>query len=128
MPQTKPVELTDVQFYALQMLTEQRGVNLIQLADVIGDMTPQGLEFMRRLGDPSHEALTTFLSTARPETFKFLAEARDFEIEKLRDGLRMVVAFQMVGRAVRNGTVLLFGTFVGMALIWDKVAAWLKSR
>lgn len=40
----------------------------------------------------------------------------------------MVVAFQMAGRAVRNGTVLVFGAIVGMALVSDEVAARLKSR
>lgn len=128
MAQTKPVELTDVQFYALQMLTEQRGVNLIQLADVIGDMTPQGLEFMRRLGDPSHGALTNFLSQAKPETLTFLTDLRKEEVGTLQSGIRIVVALQLIGWILKWGLGGLVALFVTVAALGEKVSVWLKFR
>jgi hypothetical protein len=125
---TKPVELTDAQFIALQMLTEQRGANLIQLADLIGDMNPDGLEFLRRLGDPRFEPMTDFFTQAEPETFKFLTKVRPEEIETLKEGIRLVVAIQLLGRVGKWSAVTLFSAFVGAILIWEKVAAWLKAR
>jgi hypothetical protein len=49
---TKSVDLTEPQRVLLTTLTDQRVANLINLADVIGDMNVDGLEFLRRLGDP----------------------------------------------------------------------------
>jgi hypothetical protein len=128
MAQTKPVELTDVQFYALQMLTEQRGVNLIQLADLIGDMNPQGLEFMRRLGDPSHEALTGFLSQAKPDTLRFLTDLRKEEVGTLQSGIRIVVALQLIGWILKWGLGGLIALFLTVAALGEKVSVWLKLR
>jgi hypothetical protein len=126
--QTKPVELTDGQLYALTMLSEQRGARLIQTADLIGDMNADGLEFMRRLGDPRFEPLTRFLANAKPETLTFLTEARADEIKNLQEGIRLVVALQLLGRIGKWGAVTFFGVFVSMIFIWEKVATWLKAR
>lgn len=128
MPNSKPVELTDEQFALLQMLSTQRVANLVQLVDLIGDMNHDGLEFLRRLGDPRYEAMTKFLAKAEPQTFEFLAQAQDRDITTLNEGLRLVSAFQLVGRVMRVAIITVFGTFVGMTLIWDKVSIWLKGR
>jgi hypothetical protein len=128
MPHTKPVELTDGQLFALTMLSEQRGANLIQTADLIGDMNADGLEFLRRLGDPRYDALTRFLASAKPETLTFLTEARPEEVLNLQEGIRLVVAIQLLGRISKWGAVTFFGVFVSMILIWEKVAGWLKAR
>ena len=128
MAQTKPVELTEPQRVLLTTLTDQRVSNLLNLADIIGDMNADGLEFLRRLGDPRFEPLTKFLGHAKPETLTFLTDARPEEVANLQEGIRLVVAVQLIGRIGRWAVITFFGMFVGMALIWDKVAAWLKSR
>ena len=128
MPGHTPVDMTAAQLAALTMLTEQRGLNLLQLADIIGDMTPRGLEFLRRLGDPSHDDLTEFLLHAEPETLKFLGDLREEEVATLKDGIRLVVAVQLLGRVGKWSVVTLFGALVGSILIWEKVTTWLKAR
>lgn len=95
---TKSVDLTEPQRVLLTTLTDQRVANLINLADVIGDMNVDGLEFLRRLGDPRFAALTNFLSHAKPETLVFLTEARPEEVANLEEGIRLVVALQLLGR------------------------------
>lgn len=125
---TKSVDLTDPQRVLLTTLTDQRVANLLNLADVIGDMNADGLEFLRRLGDPRFEALTNFLSHAKPETLVFLTEARPEEVANLEEGIRLVVALQLLGRVGKWSIVTLFSAFVGTILIWDKVTAWLKAR
>jgi hypothetical protein len=125
---TKSVDLTEPQRVLLTTLTDQRVVNLLSLADLIGDMNADGLEFLRRLGDPRFEALTNFLSHAKPETLTFLTEARPDEVANLQEGIRLVVAIQLLGRVGKWSVVTLFSAFVGAILIWDKVSAWLKGR
>ncbi|UFS77236.1 hypothetical protein LPB73_07620 [Tardiphaga sp. 37S4] len=124
----KSVDLTEPQRVLLTMLTDQRVANLLNLSDIIGDMNADGLEFLRRLGDPRFEALTNFLSHAKPETLTFLTEARPEEVANLQEGIRLVVALQLLGRISKWGAVTFFGVFVSMVLIWEKVSAWLKAR
>ncbi|SNS35728.1 hypothetical protein SAMN05216374_0959 [Tardiphaga sp. OK246] len=125
---TRPVDLTEPQRVLLTTLTDQRVANLLSLADIIGDMNADGLEFLRRLGDPRFEALTNFLSHTKPETLTFLTEARPEEVANLQEGIRLVVALQLLGRISKWGAVTFFGVFVSMVLIWEKVSAWLKAR
>jgi hypothetical protein len=125
---TTPVDLTEPQRVLLTTLTDQRVLHLLNLADIIGDMNADGLEFLRRLGDPRFEALTNFLSHAKPETLTFLTEARPEEVANLQEGIRLVVALQLLGRISKWGAVTFFGVFVSMVLIWEKVSAWLKAR
>ena len=125
---TKSVELTDPQHVLLKTLTDQRVLHLLNLADIIGDMNADGLEFLRRLGDPRFEALTNFLAHAKPETLTFLTEARPEEVSNLQEGIRLVVALQLLGRISKWGAVTFFGVFVSMVLIWEKVSTWLKAR
>ncbi|WP_441229392.1 hypothetical protein AB7828_03410 [Tardiphaga sp. 215_C5_N2_1] len=63
---TRPVHLTEPQRVLLTTLTDQRVANLLSLADIIGDMNADGLEFLRRLGDPRFEALTIFCRMRSP--------------------------------------------------------------
>lgn len=128
MPHSKPVELTDGQLYALTTLSEQRGANIIQLADLVGDMNADGLEFLRRLGDPRHEALTNFLSRAKAETLTFLAEDRPEEIDNLQAGLRIVVSIQLIGRILKWSVVGFLMFFAAAATFGEKVSTWLKVR
>jgi hypothetical protein len=125
---TKPVELTEPQRVLLATLTDQRVANLLNLSDIIGDMNSDGLEFLRRLGDPRFEPLTNFLSHAKPETLVFLTEARPEEVANLQEGIRLVVAIQLLGRVGKWSVVTLFGAFMSAILVWDKVSAWLKGR
>jgi hypothetical protein len=125
---TTPVDLTEPQRVLLTTLTDQRVLHLLNLADIIGDMNTDGLEFLRRLGDPRFDALTNFLSHAKPETLTFLTEARPEEVANLQEGIRLVVALQLLGRISKWGAVTFFGVFVSMILIWEKVSAWLKAR
>src|SRR6218665_3813249 len=111
---SKSVELTEPQHVLLKTLTDQRVANLLGLADIIGDMNADGLEFLRRLGDPRFEALTNFLSHAKPETLTFLTEARPEEVANLQEGIRLVVALQLLGRISKWGAVTFFGVFVSM--------------
>jgi hypothetical protein len=128
MPGHKPVDMTEAQLAALTMLTEQRGLNLLQLSDIIGDMTPMGLEFLRRLGDPSHAELTRFLTQAHPETFDLLADLREDEVETLKSGIKIVVAIKIVGTLMKWGLGGLIAAFITMATVGKEVSAWLKLR
>src|SRR4051812_6950894 len=128
MPGHKPVEMTEAQLAALTMLSEGRGVRLLQLADLIGDMTPMGLEFLRRLGDPSHAELTRFLTQADSDTFDLLAELREDEVETLKSGIKIVVAIKIVGTLLKWGLGGLIAAFITMATVGKEVSAWLKLR
>jgi hypothetical protein len=49
-------------------------------------------------------------------------------VANLEEGIRLVVALQLLGRVGKWSVVTLFSAFVGTILIWDKVTAWLKAR
>lgn len=128
MPGHKPVDMTEAQFAALTMLAEGRGVRLIQLADLIGDMTPMGLEFMRRLGDPSHANLTAFLTQADAKTYKLLTDLREDEVATLKSGIKIVVAFKLVGTILKWGLGGLIAMFLTMATFGKELLTWLNHR
>lgn len=105
-------EITQAQWATLVALTDQRCTNLLDAADFIADLPEETRDFLRQ---------------AKPETLEFLRDARPEEIGKLKDGIQLVVATQLLGRVGRWTVVTLFGTFMGMLLLWDKVAAWWKG-
>ncbi len=63
----------DVVQWRLKMMTTQRFANLLEVADIVGDMQADGIEIIRKLGDPEYRNLRKFLREGRPETFEFLA-------------------------------------------------------
>jgi hypothetical protein len=87
----------------------------------------RGLEFLRRLGDPRFEPLTNFLAHAKPETLTFLTEARPEEVANLQEGIRLVVAIQLLGESASGASSLYSAPIVGAILNWDKLAAWRKG-
>lgn len=112
----------DVLKWRLRMMTTQRFANLLEVADVVGDMDAEGVEFLRRIGGREGDNMRRFLREAKPETFEFLAELRKDELEELGNAIENARAFRRAGRLVRWGIVTLFGAFVGMSIIWDKVS------
>ena len=116
----------DIVPWRLKMMTTQRFANLMEVADVIGDMSSDGTEMLRKLGDPAYANMRKFLRDGRPETFEFLSGLRKDELEELNNAIENARAFRRAGKLVRWGIVTLFGTFVGMTFVWDKLAAWMK--
>lgn len=109
------------------MLSEPRGLSLLQLADVIGDMTPMGLEFLRRLGDPSHKGLTEFLTQADAKTYKLLTDLREDEVGTLKSGIKIVVAIKLVGSLLKYGLGGLIAMFLMMSAFGKEILTWLKG-
>lgn len=105
-------EITEAQWAALVALTDERCKGLLEAIDLVRDLPDETRDFLR---------------SAKPETVTFLREARPEEIAKLQEGIQLVVATQLLGRVGRWTVVTLFGTFVGMMIIWDKVSAWFKA-
>ena len=106
--------MTDVQEAFWIGLTDQRVANLWEAADYISDLSAEGKEFLR---------------SAKPETLTFLKELRKDEVEELGNAIENARAFRRGGRLLRWSIVTLFGTFVGMSVIWDKISAlWKASK
>jgi len=116
----------DLVQWRLKMLTTQRFANLLEVADLIGDMSADGVEVIRKIGDADHKDLRKFLREGRPETFEFLAGLRKDELDELGNAIENARAFRRAGKLVRWGIVTLFGTFVGVSWLWDKLVPWLK--
>lgn len=117
----------DVVQWRLKMMTTQRFANLMEVADIIGDMGADGLDILRKIGDPDYKNMRRFLREGKPETFEFLSELRKEELGELNNAIENARAFRRAGRLVRWGIITLFSAFVGMSIIWDKVSALLKS-
>lgn len=105
-------EITEAQWAVLVALTDERCKGLLEAIDFIRDLPDETRQFLR---------------DAQPETVKFLRGARKEEIEKLQEGIQLVVATQLLGRVGRWTVVTLFGTFIGMMMIWDRLASWFKA-
>ena len=118
---------TDVQRAFWKGLTDQRAANIWEMADLIGDMNNDGIEFLRSMGGKDHRPLQKFLLEAKDETFTFLTDLRSDELKELSNAIENARAFRRGGRLLRWGIVTLFGTFVGITIIWDKVSAFLKG-
>lgn len=116
----------DVIKWRLKMMTTQRFTNLMELADILGDMGADGIEVIRKIGRPENEHLRQFLREGKPATFKFLAGLREEEVNELGNAIENARAFRRGGKILRWSVVTLFGTFVGISVIWDKFAAWIK--
>ncbi len=108
-------------------MTTQRFANLLEVADIVGDMQADGIEILRKIGEPEYKNLRKFMREGRPETFEFLAGLRSDEVGELNSAIENARAFRRAGKLVRWGIVTLFGAFVGMSIIWDKVASWIKA-
>ncbi len=117
----------DVVQWRLRMMTTQRFANLLEVADIVGDMQADGIEILRKIGEPEYKNLRKFMREGRPETFEFLAGLRSDEVGELNSAIENARAFRRAGKLVRWGIVTLFGAFVGMSIIWDKVASWIKA-
>jgi hypothetical protein len=127
--------MTDVQAAFWVALTDQRCADLFDAADFISTLSNEGRIFLRSADPGALKALqgvairkevAEFLRDAKPETLTFLREARAEEIEKLAAGIGYVTAFSATGRVMKIGIITLFGAFVGMTIIWDRIAGWLK--
>lgn len=104
--------LTPAQEAMLVAFTDQRCANLLACADFVADLP---------------EAAKDFLMEAKPETLKFLKDARDVEIAELANGIELVRAVRMTSRIMRILIITMFSVFVGVMMIWDKLAGWLKT-
>ncbi len=105
-------EITAAQWTLLASLTDQRVVNLLEASDFVSDLSKEAKDF---------------LQTAKPTTLTFFKDLRDDEIKELGNAIENARAFRRGGRLLRWGIITLFGTFVGMTVIWDKVSALLKG-
>ena len=97
----------------LETLDDERVRSIVLAADVFGDMDAETLILLRN---------------PKPELIRFLVEMREAEIEELQNAIDLVRAFRRTGRVVRWSIATLFGAFVSMVLIWDKVSSWFKAR
>jgi hypothetical protein len=61
------------------------------------------------------------------ETWKFLRRLRPEELDELGNAIENARAFRRAGKLVRWSIVTLFGAFVGMSVIWDKISPLWKS-
>lgn len=110
--------------WRLKMMTTQRFTNLMDLADIIGDMESDGIEILRKLGDPDYKNLRKFLREGKPETFEFLAGLRKEEVGELGNAIENARALRRSGKLVRNTAIALAGGFVTFAAAGDKLAEW----
>ena len=104
-------EITRAQWAYLSALTDQRITNSLEAADFISDLSKEAKDFLRN---------------SRPATLTFFKELRADEILELGNAIENARAFRRGGRLLRWGAITLFGTFVSMTVIWDKVSTWLK--
>lgn len=128
MSPVKHDEITEEQIAALKKITTARANNLFTLIDLIGDMDHEGLAFLRRIGDKhdeTGEGLRKFFNQVKPETLKFLTEARAEEIAYLRHGTRIVSALILIGSIIKWGVGGFLVFFAGAVMFGEKVSQWL---
>lgn len=123
-----PEEMTILQRHFMAMLTDQRVANLFLASDIIGDMGADGLTFLRNLSNPEHRAMRRFLLDARPEVLTFLSELRKDELENIAVTITTAIALRRALSFVKWGIITMFGAFVGMALLWEKLSMMLKGH
>lgn len=87
------------------------------LAELVGELGPDGLEILRRLGDPEYKSLRKFLLNSKKETFNFLADARENEIEELREGIELVRAFRTTGKFLKWALISLAAALTAVITI-----------
>ena len=112
---------TSPQKVFLKAMTDQRVANLFLVADVFGDMGPDGLTFMRAMGDPEYKRLREFLLRARPETLKFLTDLRTNEVADIEEAIETARSLKRTGRVMKWGTVTMAAAFLGFLAVWDKL-------
>jgi hypothetical protein len=123
-----PDGLTEPQRALAKWLTDQRVANLMQMADIIGDLDADAVQFLRILGHPSYESLRKFLLQAKPETFAFLTDLRKSEVEDIEEAIETARSLRRTGRVMKWGLVTLGAAFLGMVSVWDKLVAILSAR
>lgn len=106
-------EITQAQWAVLSALTDQRCVNLMEAADFVADL-PEETKNALMQGD---KEMWVFLCRLRPE-----------ELSELGNAIENARAFRRAGKMVRWSIVTLFGAFVGMSVIWDKISLLWKSQ
>jgi hypothetical protein len=78
--------MTDVQEAFWKGLTDQRVARMWAVADDWDDLSHDAKEFLR---------------SAKPETLKFLKDARETEIKELENGIELVRSFKTTGRVLK---------------------------
>lgn len=106
-------ELTRAQWGVLNALTDQRCVNLMEAIDFISDL-PEETKNALQLGEK--------------ETWVFLRRLRPEELNELGNAIENARAFRRAGKILRWTIVTLFGTFVGMSVVWDKIVAMWRPK
>lgn len=110
--------------WRLKMMTTQRFANLMEVADLLGDMEMDGLEVLRKLGHADSKNLRRFLREGKPETFEFLASARKEEILELQNGIELVRSFKMTGRVLK-WAIISTGTMLTVVIA---IKTWLMGK
>lgn len=118
--------LTDTQRAFFKMLTDQRVSNLVTAADLLGDMDGDTFGLLSQLGSEEYRELRQFMWRCKPETLRFLYEMREQELEELQAAIETYLAFKRTARVLKWGAVTLFGAFVGMSLLWDKLTSMIR--
>ncbi len=115
----------DIVQWRLRMMTTQRFANVLELADIIGDMKADGIDVLRKIGDDEHKGLRKFLREARPETFEFLTELRSDEVGELNNAIENARAVRRAGKLFKWGIITFFGIFIGFMTFWEKFLVFL---
>lgn len=108
----KYAELSLIQRRFIETLDDEKVVAITEAASLLRALPDEAKEFLRG---------------AKPETLTFLKDLRPDEINELANAIENTKAFRRAGKLVRWGIVTLFGTFVGISMIWDKVSSLWKA-
>ena len=120
----------DVVEWRLKMMTTERFANLMEVADIIGDMNADALEVLRKLGDAEHAGLRQFMREGKKETFEWLAGLRKDEVSDLNNAIENVRALQRSGKLLKKGSVALIAGFLLLAGFSEKITAlwaWIRG-
>lgn len=121
-------DLSPPQRAFFRILTDQRVANLIDAADLIGDMDADLLQLLRAMSHENYRDLRQFMWRAKPETLRFLYDLREQELEELEASIETYIAFKRAGRVIKWGAATLFAAFIGMTVLWDKIAGKLPPK
>lgn len=115
-----PDDAPQLQHDFWRMMTVQRIANVVQLADIIGDMSADGLELLRKMGDKDRKALRKFFLQAENDTFEFLADLRPEEVK----GLKAYLILRSTGSYMAWGIGATLGGIIAVGALYNMLVGW----